>query len=814
MSNYNYFKIITSFYILLAQNLISQIVLQGTVIDNGGEYLGNSSEPVVNALVTVTDQSDASRFFTAYTNVQGQYSIQIAETGVADNQYSKQAKFRLLQNYPNPFNPSTVIGYELSQPCRITINIYDILGRKIKTLLDDFQSSSGQVIWDATDDRHQGVPSGLYICSMKVGDNRLNKKMLLIDGQQVNASSLILNQAGSATVRSKVLNKQISDQYILQVIGDDIASYEQQDLLITENTVLNITVSRTVTDIDGNVYRTVKIGDQWWMAENLKVTHDRNGDAIPNVTNATEWSNLTRSAFCNYNNETDSEDTWGCLYNWYAVNSGNNIAPAGWHMPGDWEWKELEMILGMSQSEVDVEGWRGADIGGKLKETGTIHWTSTNEGATNESGFTALGSGMRMDNGSFAGILDKTIFWTTIEMNDGNDGMARHLDHQYSTIGRLHNGKKYGFSVRCIRDASGYNEPYMYPDIRDRSLVVQDISQSDIYEGIDTECKAEWCMLNQGQNQLKESIPDTLGDSETPLYFILAVHTCDNAILDDPSKFDTGIRNIRRIQNLLTEYGGMLSFQVSLKWAELTQEYNDETLIWLADQGSEIALHIHDDYLIPQYLGMEYKGSQAGLNLAQQQPIDVWIGAFQLIKNKVETASSVSPVLLFTGAPMCADRYYVAAKVGLKVKASYKNPETRTTDEKLAVLNPWRPAGSSDVTEIATYDRNGPVIFVPSGAYPIHCHDAEGIPTPFTYAGMDYITMLLRINLSCVSSDRINVFSTMFHPWDFEESDFPLWKTWLDSVIQPLLDSHRIQWSTFGKVAEMYETWEMSAVPK
>ncbi|MEJ2629601.1 MAG: fibrobacter succinogenes major paralogous domain-containing protein, partial [bacterium] len=107
----------------------------------------------------------------------------------------------------------------------------------------------------------------------------------------------------------------------------------------------------TVTDIDGNTYQTVKIGDQWWMAENLKVTHYRNNDEIPNVTYWGDWHDLSTGAYCDYNNNEGNVSTCGHLYNWYAVNDSRNIAPEGWHVPTDEEWKELEMYLGMSRSE-------------------------------------------------------------------------------------------------------------------------------------------------------------------------------------------------------------------------------------------------------------------------------------------------------------------------------------------------------------------------------------------------------------------------------------------------------------------------------
>ena len=104
----------------------------------------------------------------------------------------------------------------------------------------------------------------------------------------------------------------------------------------------------TVTDIDGNLYYTVKIGEQWWMLENLRVTHYRNGDAIPNVTDDAEWEGLSTGAYCDYDNDPANVATYGRLYNWYAVGDSRNIAPAGWHVPSDDEWQTLVDYLGGS----------------------------------------------------------------------------------------------------------------------------------------------------------------------------------------------------------------------------------------------------------------------------------------------------------------------------------------------------------------------------------------------------------------------------------------------------------------------------------
>lgn len=143
------------------------------------------------------------------------------------------------------------------------------------------------------------------------------------------------------------------------------------------------TVAKKLTDINGNVYKIVKIGTQWWMTENLKVTKYRNGDAIPNVTD-TSWASLTTGAFAYYYNNKNYAQTYGALYNWFAVVDKRGLAPTGWHVPTDAEYITLVKFLGDS-----------AIAGAKAKETGLIHWQKPNEGATNESGFLGLPAGCK-----------------------------------------------------------------------------------------------------------------------------------------------------------------------------------------------------------------------------------------------------------------------------------------------------------------------------------------------------------------------------------------------------------------------------------
>jgi len=209
----------------------------------------------------------------------------------------------------------------------------------------------------------------------------------------------------------------------------------------------------TMTDIDGNIYKTVKIGNQWWMAENLQVKHYRNGDAIPNVTDGTEWASLLTGAYCYYNNDSSYTKEYGAFYNGYAVLDNRKIAPFGWHMPTDEEWKQLEMILGMSRTEVNQYDWRGTDEGGKLRENGTNHWKGSSTGVTNETGFTARAGGYRSGdfNCGFYEMSGIAVFWTATGYYD-NKAWVRLLLWNYSGIKRGYANLVSGISLRCIRD--------------------------------------------------------------------------------------------------------------------------------------------------------------------------------------------------------------------------------------------------------------------------------------------------------------------------------------------------------------------------
>lgn len=196
----------------------------------------------------------------------------------------------------------------------------------------------------------------------------------------------------------------------------------------------------TVEDIDGNIYRTVKIGNQVWMSENLRVTKYKNGDSISNMKDEGEWKNALTGAFCNYGNETPNAAAYGALYNWFAVNDIRGIAPEGWHIPTE---AELDTLIKYLKGDTIAAG--------KLKERGVDHWLNTNSTAEQETGFSAIASGYRFADGTFHTKGSNGYWWlnhSSFEMY----AWTPRLFKSFADVFRSEQYKNYGFAVRCIKD--------------------------------------------------------------------------------------------------------------------------------------------------------------------------------------------------------------------------------------------------------------------------------------------------------------------------------------------------------------------------
>jgi uncharacterized protein (TIGR02145 family) len=192
---------------------------------------------------------------------------------------------------------------------------------------------------------------------------------------------------------------------------------------------------------DGYTYSSVVLGNgQEWMAENLRTTVYANGDPIPNVTDVTEWQYLSTGAWAHYNNDSQYENPYGKLYNWFTVADARNVCPTGWHVSTDGELTVLRDYLGGE-----------AYAGYKMKSPGTQYWVSPNTDATNESGFSGLPGGFRGSDGFFNSIGGSGIFWSSTEFQP-NYAWRFYLSYINGYFVRSFDSENVGYSIRCLKD--------------------------------------------------------------------------------------------------------------------------------------------------------------------------------------------------------------------------------------------------------------------------------------------------------------------------------------------------------------------------
>ncbi|MDG5800773.1 fibrobacter succinogenes major paralogous domain-containing protein [Marinilabiliaceae bacterium ANBcel2] len=208
--------------------------------------------------------------------------------------------------------------------------------------------------------------------------------------------------------------------------------------VLSNNILAHNPNEKSVSDIDGNVYSIVKIGDQMWMGEDLRTTHFNDGSPILHVVSASKWEDLNKPAYSWYKNDEEFKNSnYGALYNWYTA-ADDRLCPVGWRVPNSSDWDKLSSYLGVGG-------------GGKLKESGLKHWLSTSVGDTNETGFTALPGGSRQADGSFEAMGDWGNWWSSSETSKTN-AMYVFLFRASTTLGIFDTVKDVGFSVRCIKE--------------------------------------------------------------------------------------------------------------------------------------------------------------------------------------------------------------------------------------------------------------------------------------------------------------------------------------------------------------------------
>ncbi len=376
--------------------------------------------------------------------------------GIEDNLNEHENQMILFQAFPNPVTLTSTIRLWLPKNGLVTLRLYDLVGRELATLSRTLGAGEHSFTFTPGKETY-------YLLVAEAADQRQVQKLINLNPGDGNCR---LSYSGYQPAVSGMKKQRAAFPW---VPGDDLRFVAFTSLgvdTIDDDPVQSVNYTfqfllpgspcpgiPTVPDINGNVYNTVQIGNQCWLKENLKVRNYRDGTPIPNLESAALWMSATTGARCWYNNDSASyANLFGALYNWYAVDDSSGLCPAGWHVPTDLEWQTMEMHLGMTQSQANYTGWRGTDEGGKMKEAGLTHWNSTNIGATNSSGFTALPGGYRYYyDGSFDYIGSYGYWWSSSALST-TDVWYRKLGYNYSNVGRSDYDRGYGFSVRCIQD--------------------------------------------------------------------------------------------------------------------------------------------------------------------------------------------------------------------------------------------------------------------------------------------------------------------------------------------------------------------------
>jgi uncharacterized protein (TIGR02145 family) len=343
-------------------------------------------------------------------------------------------------------------------------------------------------------------------------------------------------------------------------------------------TINGIAQTKTVTDVDGNVYNTITIGTQTWMAENLRTTRYNNGDTIPNITDCDSWATLLTPAMCTYRNtrNADSIKTYGRLYNWNAVKTGK-LAPKGWHVPTNAEWTTLITYLG------------GESVaGGKLKETGITHWLSPNNGADNSTGFTALGGGNKDSGSGFSNFGLMGNWWSSSDScpykncTNYNYAWSLFIVYYSSSIGKQYVPINFGFSVRCIKSNTAQLS-ITSPALGETVLADAPYSIQWNSSGIDS-VKIDYSLDNgKTFHKITSGIPADAGSFSWHVPDTLA-SKCKLVItnLDDPS--DTVVLSNFRIKGyVLTRFKANGDFEAYDPKVHGWQFANDGSVMWPRD---------------------------------------------------------------------------------------------------------------------------------------------------------------------------------------------------------------------------------------
>ncbi len=383
-------------------------------------------------------------------------------TGVNENFTYDDNSFSLSQNFPNPMKGKTTVSLWLPERNNILITISDVIGREVAN--QEFQLEQGSHSFTFYPGRES-----LYFLTGRADQQSRTIKMFNspIASTVMKLCKLEYNGRNGDTKDYKAVENLNNFVFDLGDMLKFTSFTDHGERVITSSPTVDQTYyfhytgdpcpgAPTVTDIDGNVYNTVQIGNQCWMKENLKTTAYNNGTPIPNVTDPDEWEYLTTGAYVWFENHISWKDSYGALYNWFTTVDPNGLCPTGWHVPTNNEWTVLTNYIGGTSSPHgnELKSCRqvNSPLGGgcntsehpRWNEHGTLY-------GTDAYGFSGLPSGFRTDAGTFYPIGYDSYWWSSTAISSLN-ALGRNLDYSDGYVIVFTYEKPYGYNVRCLRD--------------------------------------------------------------------------------------------------------------------------------------------------------------------------------------------------------------------------------------------------------------------------------------------------------------------------------------------------------------------------
>lgn len=411
--------------------------ISGIVTDTG-------TTPIAGAVVQLETGGQ-----TATTGADGQFTLDVTTAILPGNSKS-------LLNGLTARISGNMLNVRLAEQSAVEVATFDLTGKALSTVRKTCDAGSHSIALP-----YRGT--GIYLYKLKSGNRELLFKGNSVGG--VSAGSAVSSQVSLQNSQAKQSKRMAAINDVIAVIIEGYLNYrcviENPD---TSGIVIKMIANAgNVTDADGNVYQTVKIGKQVWTVDNLRTTRYNDSTPIPFDTATTTWAYAKTPLYCFYNNTTDAESIkkYGALYNWFVVNPANpkKIAPTGWHVPEDTEWTTLEKYL-----VLNGYNWDGSEYNEETNKLAkslaakTDWYTSTDSGETgnnlatnNSSGFSALPSGNRNYIGYFY-YQSRSGFWWSTTKYGVSDAYCHILNNVSDVLFRNTFYKNCGFSVRLVRD--------------------------------------------------------------------------------------------------------------------------------------------------------------------------------------------------------------------------------------------------------------------------------------------------------------------------------------------------------------------------